>query len=510
MLRVGVRGVRKDPGLWGGCLLASAAAFCGPYARAQEVTRSTTVQSSFSVQETLTDNVAQSSTNRKAESITTFGPGINISSRSGRVQGSLDYTLNAVVYARDSTQNKLQNNLGANVSAEAVENHAYVDARASISQQAISAFGPQPNGGYYLNNNSSEVASVSVSPRVRGNIAGVAELTAQVTWSGTRASGTGAGDSNNLASNVGASGSFGRFGWGLSASRQTNDFTAGRKTSTDSTTASLSFAPDPDLRLSVRGGRESSDVISGGRQSLTSSGWGVNWQPTERTVFDYQTDKRYFGQSHSFTFSHRMPRSVWSLSDTRSVSGDPFSQNRPLTLYDNYFLLFTSIEPDPVKRDVLVRNFLLSNGLDPRLVPSGGFLSSALSLQHTQTVSFSISGLRSDISLSAYRNDSRRLDTLSNGVDDLSSVDRVRQTGASLALSHRLTPDSSLTLVGTQSHTLDTPTRPGFSQRSISLTWSGTLSLRSSGTLGFRHTRSASDVNPFTESAVLGSLNYRF
>ena len=79
--------------------------------------RAFTITPTFSISEFLTDNRNLSSANKEAEATTQISPGIRISSRSARVQGNLDYSLNALVYARDSSRSTVQNALSANVTA---------------------------------------------------------------------------------------------------------------------------------------------------------------------------------------------------------------------------------------------------------------------------------------------------------------------------------------------------------------------------------------------------------
>lgn len=59
--------------------------------------------------------------------VTTLSPGIQASSRSGRVTGSLSYRLDIVNYSKQSEENELRNFLSATV-AEVVEDWAFVNA----------------------------------------------------------------------------------------------------------------------------------------------------------------------------------------------------------------------------------------------------------------------------------------------------------------------------------------------------------------------------------------------
>jgi len=487
--------------------LVGAAAFWPPVYGQQAAGASVSVVPSLSVQQTFTDNVALSTDNRRSESITQISPGISIAGRSGRVQGSLDYSLNALFYARESDRNTLQNALNGVVRAELIDNHAFIDARATISQQTISAFGTQSGNSGLINDNRSEVATLSVSPSLRGNLGGVVDVAATAGWSASHSDSTDAGDTTSLSALLSLGGRQGLFGWGLNATRQVSGYASEQDVTQDSVIASLSFSPDTELRLTLRGGREATDVQGGTRQSSDTWGWGVDWIPTERTQLSLQSDRRYFGSSHTFTARHRMARSIWSYSDTRGVSGEPGLAGADVlrAQFNQLYTNCVSSLRDPALCNQLVRQIL---GLDPTV--SLGFLNSARSLQRGQNLSVALSGLRTTVTLSAFRAATSRLDGVVYGEGDLSQVDQVRQLGYSVAVSYRLTPVSSLAFVGARQKTLDAGSQPGNDQRSATLSWSSSLGPRMTTSLALRHTLFESDSNPYNESAIIGSLSLRF
>lgn len=493
--------------------LFGAAALFAPLTQAQDAaSHGTTVTPSFSAQETLTNNVNLSATDPRWDAITQVSPGISLSSRSGRVRGSLAYTANALAYARDSSRNTIQNALTATGNAEVIENHAFVDANATISQQAISAFGPQSTGTGLLNSNSTEVYTASVSPSLRGHLGSAVDAQARVTWSATHAASAGTGNSTGMSAMAGLSGGRSRVGWSLTATRQVSGFTGGRKTTDDNIFAGLSLQVDPSLQLSARAGHQTNDILTYSRQHYRTYGWGANWRPGPRTTLALQSDHQYFGNSHSLSFQHRMKRSIWTYSDSRGVSGNPAQAavSQPVSLYELLFAEFASIQPDPVLRDQLVRAYLQANGLDPNPPSQGGFLSSALAVQRRQNLSVALTGLRDTVTLSAFRTQTSQLAGVTYTTGDLAQGEPVRQLGYSIGLAHRLTPDSSLNLSASKLKTLSAGTLPGSDQRTALLTWAGTLSRRTTGTLSLRRTLFGSANNPYNESALIGTISLRF
>jgi len=472
-----------------------------------------TFSSGFTAAQTVTDNRNLSATDRQADAITTLTPSVRITSRAGRVQGSLDYALSGVYFARSPSTFELQNALNALVSAELIEGHGYLDARASISRQAVSALGLQGNRPSALNRNSTEVRSFSISPRLAGGRVAKFEdvqIDASAGSSMTYSADNGASNTSNYSGGLRVSNGSGRLiGWAVDLNRSVSDYEAGRKTTQDTLRATVSYAVLPELRLSVNGGKERNDVRTFDARPSNTWGAGLSWQPTVRTQIVLQGDHRYFGTSYSVTASHRFRRSFVSFSDTRNSTEITTGAGRVLSTYDLFFEQFASLEPDPARRDVLVRSFLLSSGLDPNQRLTAGFLSTALSLQRTQNLSYSLQGLRSSFVLNAFATTSRRLDTLSAGVDDLTQVDVLRQRGVSVSWSYRLTPTSSLVVTAAQQRTPSRGAVVGNGLKSVNVSWGEKLSGSASVSVSARHAQ-ADGANPYTESAVTASLGIRF
>jgi uncharacterized protein (PEP-CTERM system associated) len=491
------------------------AALAAPVAQAQDVPAmpGLTVQPTFTVQETITTNRDLSSSNAQADAITELRPGIRVSSRAGRVQGSLSYSLRALAYARASRLNTLQNDLNAALNAELIEKHAFLDASATASQQSISAFGLQgPAGSSGLNNgNQTEVYTLHLSPSLRGKLGDVADFSAALNWDASRSASSQTGDSTNHGGQVGLSSRRGLFGWALNASRQVSDYELGRRTTTDQAIAALSYFPRYDMQFTLRAGRERNDVLTGSPQSSTTAGFSAKWQPTERTNLALQSDKTYYGRSHNYLFTHRMARSVWSYTDTTSVS-TPSAQTaaRPLTLFDLLYNICLAGGGDNAGCDAAAHASLAQQGLNPDTVVAGGFLNASLTQQRHQNLAVSYAALRSTFTLSVFRSETSALGQVAAGSVDLAQGTPVRQQGFSLGVSQRLTPVSSLTLTGTQQTTLDSGALTGNRQRSVKLGWSATTGPRSTFALSARHTQFDSATNAYEESAVIGSLTLRF
>lgn len=493
-------GARGALGALGALSLALAA---GPALAQQGGTR---ITPTLSITQTLTDNSREGS---GAEGVTTISPGVSVSSRSGRVQGSVNYSLSGVLHTSDSGRNSLQNRLSASGQAELVPQHLDLSASASISRQAISLFGSQSADGTLTDQNQAELRSLSVTPRLRGVLAGVVGVQAAATASVSDSSET-ASSMSTSASLTLSSATAGRLGWSLNATHERSDFSAGRETTTDRAIASLIFTPSNELRFTVRGGQERTDVQSLQPQRYDNYGAGLLWTPGPRTSLSADADERYFGRSHAFSLQHRLRRSVIRYTDSQDVTNNSGQTGAGgITAYDLFFQLFASQEPDPVARDALVRGFLESNGIPPDALVGGGFISSAATLQRRQELSLALNGRRTSVVLRAFATRSERADTLSGAPDDLSDGP-VRQRGLSATVSHRLTPRDGLNLTASTQRSEADASGQRNTLSSLSMGWNTSLGARSSFALSLRHSESDSATDPYTENALTAAFATRF
>lgn len=475
--------------------------------------QSVQMSAGIGLSETYTDNRQLSAGgDKQGELITDISPYLHIARFGGAVQGMLDYSPHALIQRQDSGGNTVAHQLAARLSAIGWDNHFVFDANASIAQQAVSAWGVQPGNGRTTDENRSQVATLSLAPTLRGTLAGVVDVQAGLSWDGQRSGDTNLGDSNGSGAFLSLGGRRGFVGWGLDLSRRSSDFQAGQKTTQDSGVFSLMLVPDVDWQFTGRLGREAGDQYTFGRTWTRTWGWGLDWTPSPRTRLSYQSDDHQYGDSHTFTFSHRMARSIIVFSDTRGVSGGAWGRqaDRPATVYDLWYAQAASLYPDPAQRDAYVRLLLAAFGLDPSTQIGAGFLASGLTLQRSQILSFSVEGLRNTITLSAYRNDTRPLDDSPALEGDLADVSRVRQQGASAVWSHRLAANASLAAALYWMRTPAQGLHEDSSDTSASLGLQATLGVRTTGSVTLRHTQHDGEPRRYQETALTASVSIKF
>lgn len=469
----------------------------------------------ISITETFTDNVRLSSVNQQAEQITEISPGLRIVANGTRLKSYFDYSLNELVYAQASSPRRTLNALNTFGTFEAVDNWAFVDFSGFISQQAISAFGTPITDSRFINSNQAEVATYRISPYVRGRFGNFANYEARYSRSITRSDappGLGV-TSTDAIGKISSDSTFNSFGWSVDANQQTVDYNTGRPTEADRLNLGLSYRITPQFNLFVNAGREANNYLTLDKKSYGSRGFGGRWAPSERTMLSASWDRRSFGESHSLSFDHRTARTAWRFSDTKGVSTTPIQAgvNNLGLNYDILYNQFASLEPDPVARAQLVNAFLQTNGINPNATATRGFLTSAVNLERRQDLLFSLLGIRDTITFIATRSENKRLDTLSTGIDDLTTSSLVRQRGFSANYAHRLTPDYSLSMLASQQYTSGSLNFQDATVRFININLTGRLGKKSFASIGARHSLVATGTSgSYSENSVFANLNVQF
>lgn len=450
------------------------------------------------------------------ESVTRLSPGLRLSSRSGSLRGALDYAGSLVLRSgrSESEGHEFQNSLNAAFLVEAVTGRLYVDTRATISQQSISAFGQQSvEGSLQRNDNRTEVTTVNVSPYLRGNLGSAAAYELRLNAATTNSRDAAGSDSKNAGASLLLQSTRGGsiVGWALNASRQRVAYSGVTDNTVDSgrVNATLTLTPDPTVRLSASGGRESTDQSNGSEhRSDTTGGLGLQWTPSPRTSLGIDVAERYFGRSSRIAFSHRRARSVLSYSFTRDVSqgADAFNLAAPRTLYQLLDEAAQASVPDPALREQVVLAQL--NGRDPNELVALGFLTSTLSLQRRQDLGFSWLGQRTTFSVQAFTNTQSQLISIIGG--DTITAEPTRLHGYSSSVSYRLTPQTSIAAAGSRQMTFGTSTQAGNDLKSANLSLSSQLGRRATALLGARYTVFNSATDPYRETSVTASLSLRY
>ncbi|MDT7837674.1 TIGR03016 family PEP-CTERM system-associated outer membrane protein [Aquabacterium sp. OR-4] len=471
------------------------------------------LQPNAAVSVTATDNVNGGPDTKSADILTRLSAGVGYSSRSGLLVGRANYAISQLLYARTDERNALQHSLLANLSAEVLPSRGFVDLTASVAQSAKSAFGTQPTNDGRESDNITELASVGVAPRLSGLLFGQVAYSLSGAYRITDASGTTSGDTTlRSAALVLSPASAGRLSWNVGFNHQLTSYKAGRSTETDSVNVGAGWqVPEADLSLRASTGREVGDLASSSGRGGGTWSAGATWVPSPRTSVDATFGERPSGNTYQLGLSYRTPLTVWRVAASRNLSSTLALSSLTLgTNYDLYFALFAASEPDPVKRDVLVENYLRANGIPRDGLVRGSFLSSAQTLDERLELSSAWRHARSSVTVSLSRNLSRRVGGAVQATGDLAQSSQVRMNNVSLNLSHQLAPDLSTNLgLGANQSRGDLSTQSSRA-RFVTYRLGGSLSPRTSWSVSARRSLNETGARSYSESSLTGTYSMQF
>jgi len=465
---------------------------------------------------TLTNNVNLSA-EKKSDFILGITPGIQIGGQTARLSGFLNYNLNANFYASDLNRATFYNNLLAQGNVEAIDNWMFIDASASISQQYINPFGTQSGSTSLNNGNQTQVTTLRVSPYVSGQIAGQVDYLGRLFYSGTN-SGTSQASNSSVWGGLLSFDSttrWSRLSWGLTFSYREAAFEDTRTEFDQLSIASLTYAITPDLRFTVRGNVETSNLVSVDSETTTGWGLGLRWNPSPRTNLVLEYDQRIFGSSHLYSFFYFAPRSVWAVSSVQRLSTGQFGTGVGTTgggsTFDVLFAQFATIEPDPVARAQLVNAFIQANGLDPGTSTGTTFLPSQVTLETNNEASVALQGTRSTVILSVFQTQAEALQSAVLNPDNiLAGGNIVTWLGGGVNWAHRLTPRDSLVMNVRVRRTTESVGGDYSTWWGGTVTWSRQFAPRATMSLIARYQNQDSTTSPYNEAALLATLNMQF
>jgi uncharacterized protein (PEP-CTERM system associated) len=477
------------------------------------------IEPSVSVNETATDNVGLTGKHRKSDWITDITPGVRIDGRGDRFRLNLDYQLHGLFHANDSSRDNHQNSLNAAGSLEVLENLFFIDAAAKIAQENRSAFAGSAYSSVDVNDsdNTAETRSYRLSPYFRGMLGASTEYLLRYSLDKTTTDAGGAydGQTRQWLGRLASTRNFSGFGWSVEASRQRNDYERERDTKSDLVRGRLTYHFDPQFRVSLIAGRESNDYASLDEKSHTIKGGGFEWAPTERTLLAASREDRLFGNSDSISLTHRTARTAWKYSQTKDYFTSTGQSSGGVGTYFSLLdSMFSSAIPDPVARAAFVNAMLASSGLSPNAVLQGGFLTSNVTLQKRKELSLALVGARNTVTFAASQGETR---DISNGAGlgwfqgtNFLSLDNVRQTGASVNWSHKLTGLSTLTSSASRLKSKGSGTSPAHTSETMySVNFLTRLGPKTDAGLGARRIE-LDGTTGYTENALTGTFSHRF
>ena len=486
--------------------------------------RAWVIKPRVSLTETWTNNanVNRSNTSSQNEIITEVAPGVRIDARTARLKAYLDYSLRGQFYASESDNNRSQNSLNTFGTFEAVDNWLFLDFNGLIAQQTISAFGTQSTSNTMINNNSTETASYTLSPYIRGQLAGSVEYSLRYSQTTTNSDSGAVSDIDYSQWNGQLRGStpFRNLRWSIDGNQQNTSYSRGRETDASLIRPMLNYSISPQFRVSLSGGWESNNYTSLNQETYKTHGYGFDWSPTERTKFSAFKEHRFFGDGHNVNFNHRFPMSSIQFSDVRDVSVLPnqFTTVGRGSIYDLFYQqcyqqLSASFPSDPAQlalaADACASALLNQTGIPANAQVTSSFMTSQATVRRNQQLSFAVFGARNSITFSANRNESQGVLASQSSIDAISQNTTVKQQGFAINLSHQLSAITSMNLLGSRQESTGSGTNTLKTTTTLyQVNVSTKLGTKTTGSLSARRSEFDSNTNPYTENALVGTVSF--
>jgi uncharacterized protein (PEP-CTERM system associated) len=508
------RHLRRDRSLPHWCM-AILSASIGNLAFAQQVQFTPSV----TVSETITDNVAlKSASAAESDMVTVIRPSIFVSRKGGVVEGSLQAMLNGAYYANGGKANKGYLTLRGTGRVEAWENHGFVDLSASISQEALSAFGPQSADNVTGSGNQGDARNFLLSPYLTGRFGSTGKADLRYTYNETEVSNSTIQNMqrHGVSANLSDPKAFGMAGWSLALMDNYSKTTNRRDLKTQSIRATGLLQLDPQLLLRAIVGSEANNYRSDEVSRSTIMGVGADWTISPLTKFSALWEDRFFGPGYLLSGQHRSGRFLFTGSYSKDVSStsQSLSGNTMINTFDFLMSAMEGLFPDEAERTTQVRNYIASNQLPDKFAVSQAVLSNGTFLDHRLRVGVSITGERNSLLFSGYRSERNSLTDRSFSLGgDFEQTDKITQTGGSAILSHRLTPITSANFGVVMTRSQRDSTAASIAQSSRSRILTAALSTKftpnASGSLTLRNNRGEGTTS-YTENAVIGAISLRF
>lgn len=446
----------------------------------------------------------------------TVSPGVRLGVRRSEFDVSLDYGLNLMTpwRLRQTLPERMTHQLDARTRWHQDSAGLEIQGTAGIRQQALSAFGPQSVGvGRSATPfNQSQVYSASLLPAWTFSLGSLGDVRLDHRTTATNTKDSVVGDAVSQESGFALGNSRSpRLGWQVRVSQATQRPQQGLRTQTDRASLSANWRPDTDWQFHAQLGRERSNVRRLGVERGATYGLGANWSPTPRTMVSAKWDHRVFGRTYSLALNQRFRRATISLSESRGLT-EPgvLGAVAARTHYELLFAQLAAEEPDPLRRDLLVRQRLEQLGLAPDAIASNGIVSSRPTLTRQRVLAGTWLTPRTSWTLSLSDSLSTRFSQAADGLDDFSLSSYVRLRGLSLGSTYRFSPTNNVGLAFQWQRNEGDRAALATQSRAASLNWTARLGARQQLSVVLRHSEFESPPRPQEDNTLVLSYLMQF
>ncbi len=272
--------------------------------------------------ETYVDNVTLAPFGYEEQDfVSQVSPAVKAEAKGRHMNLGMDYTMQNVLFGRQSDRNTVFHQADADFSAELAEGVFFLDGKGLLIQQPRRSDERIALDNLSGPSNRADVGMLSVSPYAQRRFGTTASAVLRYRLDYTNYADTVEADSTNQGffADIKSGDRFERYGWGFSYGRRNITFGDGRENVLEKTTAELAYKASRRLTLTVNGGYDNNELEG---QQIASESWstGGKWSPTSQTTLNMSTGQRIFGSSTSLAFSQRLRHYQMSVSYSEDFS----------------------------------------------------------------------------------------------------------------------------------------------------------------------------------------------
>jgi uncharacterized protein (PEP-CTERM system associated) len=468
-------------------------------------------------QVTITNNANfEDSTNRDGDVILNVEPGIRFSREGGRLRLNGFASVNAIGYVQGTETSRLLPRAAILGELEAIERFFFIEGGLNVNQELLNPFVPRSDANSTFNKYT--YGQVQLAPYIKGNLGQNLQYLVRSDNSYTFTT-----QSTTPLSNAYYGRHFGEIvrpaeplGWSVRAEAEITNIRDQVQPSQrlETALARVFWAATPQLTIGARGGYESTNYTAED-ESGPIYGADIDWAISPVTRLAGYWENRFFGPKYQFNASHRGPQLASS-----------FAASRQVTTYPQLFLTIPQTGnvaglldavliarfPDPIERAAQVQDLIARQGLPESIPGSVNIYSQNANVNTNGSANFALIGVRNTLALLLYYGKTEELPDARIPPTFL-LFNNNRQQGATVSLSHRLTPQGTLTALARYGETrgIDANADDYTNQAVTQLQYTYQLLPRSSVFVGARYQVTASNVSTdSTEAALLGGFFHTF
>ncbi len=274
------------------------------------------------------DNLDLAPSDKTETFIGTLSPGVAINRQGRHLSLGVDYRLSLVDYSTSNSSDRYFHNLNAFADAELVEDHLFIDTRATASQQLIDnrsagSIDPRLAPDAFTN-----TLTFAFTPSWRQRIGDYTNISLSASYDAVIYQ-TDADDSEGLGYNLAfdTRANPNKIYWTLQTRQDSSKSTTTHNSlnKNDFAQLQLGYRHSKQLDLRIGGGYNDSHIDNPSDTAISSgsSFWsaGLTWNPNPRTSMDLNyNDQIQSGNSRGLVITHRRKRSSLALSLQQSLS----------------------------------------------------------------------------------------------------------------------------------------------------------------------------------------------